>query len=73
MSENNIPHIVDQGASIMRHEGIKRKPLSDKVIADLKFDYIDVEMFDEGEYGTEYNIYGVEEFARAIEKLHGIE
>lgn len=57
----------------MRHEGIKRKPLSDKVIADLKFDYIDVEFFDEGEYGTEYNIYGVEEFARAIEKLHGIE
>lgn len=70
MSENNIPHIVDQGSSYTKPG---RKPLSDKVIADLKFDYIDVEMFDEGEYGTEYNIYGVEEFARAIEKLHGIE
>ena len=123
MSENNIPHVVDQGASwvyegdptlkpntitfsspgtwvmqltadrkIIVNEDVEvsetakvvleavqnllrtqRQPLSDKVIADLKFDYIDVEMFDEGEYGTEYNIYGVEEFARAIEKLHGIE
>lgn len=23
MSTNNIPHIVDQGASIMRHEGMR--------------------------------------------------
>lgn len=69
MSINNIPHIVDQGASPLD----PRKPLPDRVIQRLKFDLIDVELFDEGEYGMEYNVYGVEEFARAIEKLHGIE
>jgi hypothetical protein len=25
MSENNIPHVVDQGASVMPHEGMKPK------------------------------------------------
>ena len=50
----------------------QRTPLTKEQIAELKYEYISFETFDEGEYGTEYNIYGVEEFARAIERAHGI-
>lgn len=42
--------------------------LSDEYILELKNKYIDIEWFDEGEYGMEYNIYGIEDFARAIEQ-----
>lgn len=48
------------------------KPLTKEEIADLQYKYIEIETFDEGEYGMEYNIYGVEDFARAIERAHGI-
>lgn len=48
------------------------KPLTDEEIAALKREYIDVELFDEGDYGMEYNIYGVEELIRAVEERHGI-
>ena len=48
------------------------KPLSDEEIKELKQKHIEIELFDEGEYGMEYNIYGVEDFARAIEaKVRG--
>jgi hypothetical protein len=49
------------------------KPLTDEEIAALKKEYIDVELFDEGDYGMEYNTYGVEALIRAVEKRHGIE
>ena len=50
----------------------KPKPLTDEEIAALKREYIDVELFDEGDYGMQYNIYGVEALIRAIEERHGI-
>jgi len=62
MSKNNIPHVVDQGASIMPHE--RMKPLTDVQIKDIWYRH---PMFKDG--------LGVDpvEFARAIEKVHGIE
>lgn len=62
MSENNIPHIVDTGASFMPHEGMK--PLNIEIIMQLYEEYI------ETQYVSESNVLG---FARAIEKAHGIE
>ena len=50
----------------------KPKPLSDEEINALGHELIDVEYFDEGEYGMQSNIYGLVEFARAIEERHGI-
>ena len=50
----------------------KPKPLTDEEIAALKREYIDVELFDEGDYGMEYNVYGVEKLIRAVEERHGI-
>jgi hypothetical protein len=44
------------------------KQLSDEEIEELSREYIDIEFFDEGEYGMEYNIYGIIEFARALLK-----
>ena len=41
--------------------------LSDDEISHLKYLHVDYELFDEGEYGTECNVY-VDEFARAIEQ-----
>ena len=40
--------------------------LSDDEITSLEIDHVSYETFDEGEYGTEINIY-TKEFARAIE------
>ena len=40
--------------------------LSDEEILELKIKHVDYELFDEGEYGTECNVY-VDDFARAIE------
>ena len=40
--------------------------LSDDEITSLEYDHVSYETFDEGEYGTEINIY-TKEFARAIE------
>ena len=48
------------------------KPLTEDQIKSLEHEYLSYETFDEGEYGTEVNIYGALEFARAIEKAHGI-
>ena len=62
MDENNIPHIVNGGASIMPHEGMK--PLDAETIMQLYEQYI------ETQYASEINVLG---FARAIEKAHGIE
>ena len=56
----------------VERELVNRTPLTEEEIADLQYKYIEIEWFDEGEYGMEYNIYGVEEFARAIERAHGI-
>lgn len=50
----------------------KPKPLSDEEIENLGRNIIEVEYFDEGEYGMQSNIYGFVEFARAIEERHGI-
>lgn len=61
MSTNNIPHIVDQGASIMPHE--RMKPLSDKQLHDIW-----KRLWEGGNIGHIAYTY-----ARAIEKLHGIE
>jgi hypothetical protein len=44
------------------------KELSDEEIIAISREHIDIEWFDEGEYGMEYNIYGIVEFARAILK-----
>jgi hypothetical protein len=41
--------------------------LTDEEISALEIEYVDYELFDEGEYGTECNVY-VKEFARAIEQ-----
>ena len=41
--------------------------LSDDEISHLKYLHVDYELFDEGEYGTECNVY-VDDFARAIEQ-----
>lgn len=48
------------------------KPLSDDEINQLSGYHIEIEWFDEGEYGMEYNIYGVKELVRAVEERHGI-
>ena len=50
----------------------KSKPLTEEEINNLGHELIDVEYFDEGEYGMQSNIYGFVEFARAIEEKHGI-
>lgn len=42
------------------------KYLSDEEIEKIGRDTLDVEFFDEGEYGMEWNIYGMVEFAREI-------
>ena len=47
------------------------KPLSDEEINKIK-EYVTVELFDEGEYGTEYNIYGIEDVIKEVERIHGI-
>jgi hypothetical protein len=44
------------------------RELSDDEIEALGVKHIDIEWFDEGEYGMEYNIYGLVDFARAILK-----
>ena len=41
--------------------------LSDDEISHLKYLHVDYELFDEGEYGTDCNVY-VDDFARAIEQ-----
>jgi hypothetical protein len=71
MSENNIPHIVDTGASIMPHEGMK--PLSDQEIIDCvtawaKYKYQTIYV-----PPTDHQIKNTIEMARVIEKAHGIE
>lgn len=48
------------------------KELTDEEIQDLKQKHIEVELFDEGEYGMEYNVYGVEDLIREVEAIHGI-
>jgi hypothetical protein len=50
----------------------KPKPLTEEEINALGHEFIDVEYFDEGEYGMQSNVYGFVEFARAIEQRHGI-
>lgn len=42
------------------------KTLTDEEIESLGHKHLEVELFDEGEYGTEWNIYGMVDFARAI-------
>lgn len=51
---------------------IAQKPLSDDEINQLSGNHIEIEWFDEGEYGMEYNIYGVKDLVRAVEERHGI-
>lgn len=70
MSENNIPHIVDQGSSYTKPG---HKPLSDQEIIDCvtawakdKYQTIYVEP-------TDHQIKNTIEMARVIEKAHGIE
>jgi hypothetical protein len=64
MNENNIPHIVNGGASIMPHD--RMKPLTDNEIAVLSDKILFYQIYDAKNSG-------VYEFARAIEKAHGIE
>lgn len=58
--------------SNIRQEKPKAKPLTIGEVAELQHRYISFETFDEGEYGTEYNIYGVEALIREVERIHGI-
>jgi len=41
--------------------------LTDDELSHLKYLHVDYELFDEGEYGTECNVY-VDDFAKAIEQ-----
>ena len=50
----------------------KSKPLTDQEIAELEQQWIEVELFDEGEYGTQYNVYGVKDLIKEVERIHGI-
>jgi hypothetical protein len=61
MSENNIPHVVDTGASVMPHE--RMKPLEHEQITEIWKD-----LWSGGNIG-----HIAHNFARAIEKAHGIE
>lgn len=47
-------------------------PLTDEQIIELANKYLDWITYDEGEYGQEIEIVGIQEFARAIEQAHGI-
>jgi hypothetical protein len=42
------------------------KTLTDEEIREIGKEHLDVELFDEGEYGMQSNIYGIVDFARAI-------
>lgn len=59
-------------AQAERYYNSKTNPLTDDEIRDLEQKYIEVELFDEGEYGTEYNIYGVKDLIKEVERIHGI-
>ena len=50
-------------------DGLKKEwqGLSEDEISHLKYLHVDYELFDEGEYGTDCNVY-VDDFARAIEQ-----
>ena len=52
--------------------GTQSKPLTDDEIRELEQKYIEIELFDEGEYGTEYNVYGVKDLIKEVERIHGI-
>ena len=58
----------DLAKYIVRTKELQIKELSDEEIKSIGREHIDVEWFDEGEYGMQYNIYGMVEFARAILK-----
>jgi len=48
------------------------RELTDDQIRSIGYDTLDVELFDEGEYGMQYNIDGMVAFAREIlRKAHG--
>ena len=53
--------------ALYTHPAPSWQGLSDDEISHLKYLHVDYELFDEGEYGTECNVY-VDEFARAIEQ-----
>ena len=56
----------DFGEPLYTHPPKQWQWLSDYEITSLEYDHVSYETFDEGEYGTEINIY-TKEFARAIE------
>ena len=56
----------DFGEPLYTHPPKQWQGLSDDEITSLEYDHVSYETFDEGEYGTEINIY-TKEFARAIE------
>ena len=49
------------------HHAPSWQGLSDDEILELKIKHVDYELFDEGEYGTECNVY-VDDFYHAIEQ-----
>ena len=57
----------DFGEPLYTHPPKQWQGLSDDEITSLEYDHVSYETFDEGEYGTEINIY-TKEFARAIEQ-----
>ena len=73
MPHSNIKFTFDDDGKLIDAEFIKEKlnkewvGLSDEELSHLKYLHVDYELFDEGEYGTECNVY-VDEFARAIEQ-----
>jgi hypothetical protein len=73
MDENNIPHIVNGGASIMPHEGMKPLPyckLGELYVQARKDSFGMAKLRPEGGISLAPDL---EWFARAIEKAHGIE
>ena len=58
---------VNPDIFLYTHPAPSWQGLSDDEISHLKYLHVDYELFDEGEYGTECNVY-VDDFARAIEQ-----
>ena len=50
----------------------KTDPLTEQEIRELEQKHIDIEFFDEGDDRMEYNIYGVKELIKEVERIHGI-
>ena len=63
----SLKKLLENDISLYTHPAPAWQGLSDDEISHLKYLHVDYELFDEGEYGTECNVY-VDDFARAIEQ-----